>query len=140
MTYGQFTDNEVDLTTTTANQVIDSFPAASYRTSKYIIQAVCDTVGLHSTEIILIHDGSTVYITEYGTIFTDSSLFTIDANITAGAVNLTVTPVNPNTSFDVVRTSLAARTFTAPSLQGDLMLLSGSEDLQTATGSADLNV
>ena len=140
LTYGQFIDNEVDLTTTTADQVIDSFPAASYRTSKYIIQAVCSGVGLHSTEIVLIHDGSNVYITEYGTIFTDSSLFTVDANITAGDVNLTVTPVNANTSFDVVRTSLAARTYEAPSLQGDLMTLSGTEDLQTASGSVDLNV
>lgn len=139
LTYGQFADNEVDLVSTAANQVIDSYDASLYRSSKYIIQAVCDQVGIHSTEVMVMHDGSTVYITEYATMFTNSSLFTVDANIAAGNVNLTVTPANPNTSFDVVRTSLAARTFTTPSLQGDLMTLSGSEDLQTATGSVDLN-
>lgn len=139
LVYGQFADNQVDLTSTSTDQVIDTYSASLYRSSKYIIQAVCSGVGLHTTEIVLLHDGTNVYITEYGTLFTDTSLFTVDANITAGDVNLTVTPVNANTSFDVVRTSLAARPYEAPSLQGDLMTLSGAEDLQTATGSVDLN-
>ena len=141
LVYGQFADNEIDLTTTTANQVIDSYPASLYRSSKYIIQAVCSGVGIHSTEVMVLHDGTNVYITEYATIFTDTSLFTVDASISGtGDMELTVTPVNANTSFDVVRTSLAARTYEAPSLQGDLMTLSGSEDLQSASGSLDLNV
>lgn len=140
LVYGQFVDNQVDLTTSVADQVIDTYSASLYRSSKYIIQAVCSGVGLHTTEIVLLHDGINVYITEYGTLFTDTSLFTVDANITAGDVNLTVTPVNANTSFDVVRTSLAARPYEAPSLQGDLMTLSGTEDLQSATGALDLNV
>ena len=142
LTYGQFVDNTVALTTTAANQVIDTFSAVDYRSSKYIIQAVCDGVGIHSTEVLIIHNGATVYITEYATIFTDTSLFTVDASIVGdpAEVQVTVTPTNANTTFDVVRTSLAARTFTPPSLEGDLMTLSGTEDLQTETGSVDLNV
>jgi hypothetical protein len=94
---------------------------------------------------MIIHDGATVYLTEYATVFTNTSLFTVDASIVPGPISfpdiveLTVTPTNANTSFDVVRTSLAARTFTPPSLEGDLMLLSGTEDLQNETGSVDLN-
>ena len=142
LTYGQFADNTVALTTTTANQVIDSFSAVDYRTSKYVIQAVCDGVGIHSTEVMIIHDGASVYISEYATIYTNGSLFTVDASIVGdpAQVEVTVTPTNANTTIDVVRTSLAARTFVPPSLEGDLMLLSGSEDLQTSTGSVDLNV
>jgi hypothetical protein len=141
LVYGQFTDNTVALTTTAASQVIDSYPADIYRTSKYIVQAVCDEVGIHSTELMIIHDGSTVYISEYATVYTNGSLFTVDANISGdpAQVEVTVTPTNALTTFDVVRTSLAARTFTPPSLEGDLMTLSGTEDLQTASGTVDLN-
>ena len=91
---------------------------------------------------MIIHNGATVYITEYATLFTGTSLFTVDASIVGdpAEVQVTVTPTNANTTFDVVRTSLAARTFTPPSLEGDLMTLSGTEDLQTETGSVDLNV
>ena len=142
LTYGQFVDNTVALTTTAANQVIDTFSAVDYRSSKYIIQAVCDGVGIHSTEVLIIHNGATVYITEYATLFTGTSLFTVDASIVGdpAEVQVTVTPTNANTTFDVVRTSLAARTFTPPSLEGDLMTLSGTEDLQIESGSVDLNV
>ncbi len=45
----------------------------------------------HSTELNAIHDGTTVYLTEYGTVFTGSSLATFDATITSGNMLLQVT-------------------------------------------------
>jgi hypothetical protein len=60
----------------------------------------------HSTEILLIHDGTTVYMTEYGTIFTSASLGTFDGDISSGLVRLLVTPANINTTIKIQRLSV----------------------------------
>ena len=45
----------------------------------------------HSTEIQLIHDGTTCYITEYGTLFDNAALGTFDALISSGNIILQIT-------------------------------------------------
>jgi hypothetical protein len=90
------------LTTTTVDQVVDTFAAATYRTAKYIVQ-MSHTSGYHSSEILLVHDGSTVYMTTYADIITNASLGTIDGDINAGNVRLLVSPVNTNTNINVTR-------------------------------------
>lgn len=94
--------NTQELTTTTADQPVDTFSKDLYRTAKYIVQASTST-DYHATEILLIHDGSTVTMTEYGTIFTNASLATFDADITNGNVRLLCTPANSNTTVKVQR-------------------------------------
>ena len=93
------------LTGTGANQVVDSFQTAAYRTAKYLVQMTAGT-DYHSTEILLIHDGTTVYMTEYGTIFTSASLGTFDGDISSGLVRLLVTPANINTTIKIQRLSV----------------------------------
>ena len=93
------------LTTTTSNQIADSFPIAVYRTAKYVVQMATSS-DYHVTEVMTIHDDTTVYLTEYGTIYTNASLGTIDANIVNGEVRLLVSPVNVNTDIKVVRTNI----------------------------------
>lgn len=93
------------LSGTGANQVVDSFQTASYRTAKYLVQMTAGT-DYHSTEILLIHDGTTVYMTEYGTIFTSASLGTFDGDISSGLVRLLVTPANINTTIKIQRLSV----------------------------------
>lgn len=93
------------LSGTGANQVVDSFQTASYRTAKYLVQMTAGT-DYHSTEILLIHDGTTVYMTEYGTIFTNASLGTFDGDISSGFVRLLVTPANINTTIKIQRLSV----------------------------------
>ena len=94
-----------ELTTTTADQVTDKFQAAAYRTAKYLVQFTAGT-DYHTTEVLLIHDGTSAYITEYGTIFTNASLGTIDADISGGYVRLLVTPTNINTTVKTQRISV----------------------------------
>ena len=96
---------ETPLTTTTANQVADSFQSTAYRTAKYLVQMTSGT-DYHSTEILLIHDGTTVYMTEYGTIFTNASLGTFDGDISSGLVRLLVTPATINTTIKIQRLSV----------------------------------
>ena len=87
---------------TTANQVADTFPAQSYRTAKYLVQMTSGS-DYHSTEVLLIHDGTTVYMTEYATIFSNASLGTIDGDINSGSVRLLVTPANASTQVKIQR-------------------------------------
>ena len=87
---------------TTANQVADTFPAQSYRTAKYLVQMTSGS-NYHATEVLLIHDGTTVYMTEFGTIFTNASLGTIDGDINSGNVRLLVTPANTSTQVKIQR-------------------------------------
>ena len=87
---------------TTANQGADTFPAQSYRTAKYLVQMTSGS-NYHATEVLLIHDGTTVYMTEFGTIFTNASLGTIDGDINSGSVRLLVTPANTSTQVKIQR-------------------------------------
>lgn len=87
---------------TTANQVADTFPAQSYRTAKYLVQ-MTNGSNYHATEVLLIHDGTTVYMTEYGTIFSNASLGTINGDINSGSVRLLVTPANTSTQVKIQR-------------------------------------
>lgn len=93
------------LTTTTANQVVDTFPHTANRTAKYLIQMTSGT-DYHATEVLLIHDGTTVHMTEYGTIFTNASLGTVNSDISGGLVRLLVTPANINTTVKIQRLSV----------------------------------
>ncbi len=104
-----FDTSTVLTTDTTANQVLDTFAAASFRTAKYMVQ-VHDTANndYHTSEILLIHDGSTVYMTEYAIIYTDATLASFNADIAGGNVRLLVTPVNTTNTIRVVRTTLVA--------------------------------
>ena len=92
----------VSFSATTANQVADTFPAQSYRTAKYLVQ-MTNGSNYHATEVLLIHDGTTVYMTEYGTIFSNASLGTIDGDINSGSVRLLVTPANTSTQVKIQR-------------------------------------
>ena len=80
-------------TTTTANNVVDSFVKTLYRSAKYYIQITSGT-DYHITEALLLHDGSDVFITEYGTIFSNTSLGNVTATINSANVELLVAPTN----------------------------------------------
>ena len=136
LTTNNIDENTATTTTTTSNQVIDSWSATTYRTAKYILQAVNGS-DVHSTEILLNHDDTNVFITEYATIYSNASLFTVSAQLNGSTLQLIATPTNANTTFDLVRTLLVART--PESLAGDLQSQSGSEDLGSGSGSEDLN-
>jgi len=85
---------------------VSTFAASSFRTAKYIIQMSHASAGYHSTEVLVIHDGTTVYMTEYATIYTNASLGTVDASIISGNVTITVTPTNTNTDVRTKRLSV----------------------------------
>jgi hypothetical protein len=103
---GLFID-DASLSTTTPNQTIDSYNAATYRTAKYIIQAT-EGGEVHSTEVIVTHNGVDASVTEYATLYSSMSLMTVSAEYNSGTVYVKVTPANTNTLIDYVRSALLA--------------------------------
>jgi hypothetical protein len=62
----------------------------------------------HSTEVMVVHDGSVVTLTAYGTL-KDTNLATIDADISGSDVRLLVTPAsNSSTVIKFDRTLVDA--------------------------------
>lgn len=97
--------NATSLSTTASDQVVDTFHRLTYRTAKYIVQASTST-DFHSTEVLLIHDGTTVYMTEYASIYSNISLMTLDADITSEYVRLLCSPTQANTTVKLQRISV----------------------------------
>lgn len=90
---------------TPGQTVVDTFSASTYRTTKYLVEAKDNTTGYMSTEMLIVHDGSTVYLNEYATINTVATFVTYDADISGGNVRLLATP-SSNATIKVARTSI----------------------------------
>ena len=93
------------LTTTASDQVVAQFDRTVYRTAKFVVQ-MSHSSGYHSTEVLVVHDGTTAYSTEYGTIWTNASLGDISVGITGSNVELLVSPINTNTTVKAKRISV----------------------------------
>lgn len=92
-------------TSNTDSQIVDSFVGTSYRSGKYLINIMSGSA-YQSTEIMMLHDGTNAYITEYATLLSGSTLGTFVANIDSGSVRLFVTPTNASSNLKYQRTLL----------------------------------
>jgi hypothetical protein len=92
----------------TANQIVDTFATSAYRSAKYVI-SVTDPVNskYQATEIMVVHDGTTTFTTEYATLLSNTSLATFTTDISAGSVRLLVTPTPANVQINVVKTLIS---------------------------------
>jgi hypothetical protein len=108
-------DCQLKCTTTTitdssAQFTADTFAATSYRSTKYLVEVrETSTSNYFTCEVLLMHDGTEVYITQYGTLQTSTSpVSSIDADINSGNVRLLITPSVSNTISKISRISLTA--------------------------------
>jgi hypothetical protein len=95
--------------TSTSQYTCDSMSATAFRSARYTVQVTNVTDSTYQiTEILLIHDGTTPSMTEYGTIFTGSAReASFDADILTGNVRLLATPASTDSmQFKVVRHSI----------------------------------
>ena len=93
-------------TSATTEATIDSFTATAFRSCRYTVQVTNNTDSTyHTTELLLVHDGTTPGITEFGTIFTGAAAeATFDADISSGSVRLRATPASTDSmTFKVIR-------------------------------------
>ena len=87
------------VTTAAATQfTLDSFSTTAYRSAKYLVQ-ISSGSSYELLEMTLIHDGTTVYLSQYGNIKTGATLGVFDATISTGTLSLLATPNNAVTTF-----------------------------------------
>lgn len=106
----RFAWNEITVTGSSAQFVVDSFPASEFRTTKYLIQVKeTGTSNFYSSEVLILHDDAEVYLTQYGTINTGTSpVSSIEADINSGNVRLLLKPSVSNTITKISRISITA--------------------------------
>ena len=84
--------------TATDEFALDTFGKNDFRAARYVV-AMSRGSDFHSTEIMLVHDGSVVTMTQYGTL-KDNNLASFDADISGSTVRLLATPAS-NTSTTI---------------------------------------
>jgi len=95
-----------NVSATTGGDVIDTFDATVYRTAKYVIQVSDSVSGEYETrEALVIHNGTSAYITEFAMVYTGASLIG-DASVAMNGTNveLTYTTNSVTASVKVIST------------------------------------
>ena len=89
-------------------QTLDSFAHADYRGAKYYVSATSTSnSGTMNAEALVVHDGTTAYITVYNDHFTKAKLFTLEASISGSNLVVTATGLVPDTTIRFYRIRLA---------------------------------
>ena len=83
-------------TTSTSEANLDTFAHADFRAARYVV-AMSEGSNYHSTEVVLVHDGSAVTMTQYGTLM-NQSVATFDADISGSDLRLRITPASANST------------------------------------------
>jgi len=99
---------ESGIITGTSLTSLDSFDATEHRTAKYLAQIV-DGAAVHSSEIIVTHNGTNAYITEYGIITSGSELGEFTVTLSGSVLTLKFTPTGATSMIiKLVRMSITA--------------------------------
>ena len=93
------------VTTGTGGSVIDTFSGTSYRSGKYIIQVDNGSGEYETREALVVHDGTSAYITEFAIVYTGTGLLG-DASVAMNGnnVELTYTANSAGTTVKVIST------------------------------------
>ena len=92
---------------------ISSYNSSSFVTGKYLVQMKQGS-NYHSAEVLLLHAGGTVYMTEYASVYSSSAIGLLDASVSGGSIILTLTPTNETVANNaivevkILRTAMAA--------------------------------
>jgi hypothetical protein len=83
---------------------IDITSATAYRSAEYLVQAVRTggTAEFNITKVLVTHDGTTVYLSEYGQVSKASMMGTLDATIVTGNIVLTYNSYGDATTNNIV--------------------------------------
>jgi hypothetical protein len=99
--------SSVTLSTTTADQVIYTLDASTYRSVKFMVQITHGT-DYQVQEILLLHDSIDTYLTQYAQLLSGNNLVlaTYDADLNSGNMRLLVSPTYTNTTFKIYGTAV----------------------------------
>ena len=98
-----------NVTTTSVTQTpLITFLTTSYGSGKFLIQATSGSLR-QITELLVVHDDSTAYATEYAIIRTGNLLFNLEVDIESSNVRILTTSASANsTTYKVMATLLSA--------------------------------
>lgn len=80
-------------TSTTQTSLVTNFSATTYASAEVNVVAIQGS-NRHLTKLLVTHDGTNAYATEFGEVLTGSALATYDVDINAGNVRILVTPAS----------------------------------------------
>ena len=90
----------------TSTQTLDSWDKTVYTSAKYMVQ-VMDSGNIHTQELMVIQDGTDVYISEYGIVTNNGELGIFDGVISGANVLITFSPTSATSmTIQVVRQSI----------------------------------
>lgn len=92
------------VTSTTNDQIIDSFANTAWRSAHYHVTMNAGT-DYQTTQISLIHDGFKAYMTEYGMIANANNLGIFTTVVTGNSVRLNIIPSFAATTIRMLRTT-----------------------------------
>jgi hypothetical protein len=102
--------DEADLTSDTATTsfpfptTIYQFSDTTYNSAELVITAT-DGNNRHITKLLIVHDGSTAYATEFATIYTNASLATYEVSMSGGNVIVNAVAASSNsTTYNISAT------------------------------------
>ena len=94
-------------TTSTAQVSLDMLDMTLYRSAKYMVQVTDTTNNLyHFCELMILHNGSAAFVTEYATLYSSYSLMSFDANVSGSSLFVVGTPTNPNNTVKIYRVAV----------------------------------
>ena len=95
-------------TSNTSAQLIDSFSTSTYAGGKYVI-SIKNNVNSdrHLTEILVMGSANS-YMTEYASLFNNTTLGTFSSNVASSNVNIYFTPANANNTLTIDKRLIAA--------------------------------
>jgi hypothetical protein len=91
-------------TGTTALPLNTIYSSSTYNGGEFIIKATNST-NIEITNVLVITDGTNVYMTTYGDVFVSANLVSIDFTYTGANVNMIITPVAGTTGTTSVKVS-----------------------------------
>jgi hypothetical protein len=91
------------VTVGTSPAVVDSFSATTYRGAKYII-TIENATNYSITEALVVHNGTTAYVSVYGDVVTNSDLGDFSCSLTDSTVNLMFTGTASGNSVKIFAT------------------------------------
>jgi len=100
-----YTDTTTYTTSGTSAETVDSFALATFRSAEYTV-SITSGSSYQSSKLLVLHDGTTASVTEFGTLRTGSNLITFDADISGSNVRLRGTSTSSGTVINIHRVAM----------------------------------
>jgi hypothetical protein len=99
-------DTSTLTTTATAQVTLIEYPTASFNTGEFTIQAV-SAGAIHTTKMLVVCNTTIALSTEYGTLRTGGTLFTVDTDVSGANTRVRITPASTtstafNASYELI--------------------------------------